>query len=343
MKIATRDTKAFLNKPPDDVLVFLVYGRDDGLVHETALKIVSKVVDDHKDPFKVSDLNGNDIFSNPSKLIDEATAQSLLGGKRVVRIRLGNENISESLGTLLDLKELSALIILEAGNLKPSSPVRRLLEKHPSAAVIPCYQDNQSALSGLISDVVTPLGITVSEPANDYLLNNLGSDRMISRSELVKLALYVGNNNEVSLEDVVSVINDSSSLDIEQIVFAATSGKKDLLSANLTRASLDGIPPIALLRAAQRHMQRLLLAHSGVAKGKTPTEVIKSLKPPVMFLFSNQFRNQLSVWKPATMIKALDLLTNAEVLCKTTGFPDRIVGERALLKLAQMARINKSA
>ena len=62
-----------------------------------------------------------------------------------------------------------------------------------------------------------------------------------------------------------------------------------------------------------------------------------------MFLFSNQFRNQLSVWKPATMIKALDLLTNAEVLCKTTGFPDRIVGERALLKLAQMARINKSA
>lgn len=341
MKIALREIKGFLKNPPDHVLVILVYGRDEGLVYETALKISSTVVDDLTDPFKVSEFSGKDVVRDPSRLFEEATAQSLVGGKRIVRVRLENENISEQVSSLFDLPQLCALILLEAGNLKPSSPVRRLLEKHPNAAVIPCYQDNQNALTELILEVITPLGITVSRSANDYLLSHLGSDRMISRRELEKLVLYVGNNNKVSLEDAMCVVGDSSSLEIEHIVFAATSGEKNVLSANLTRAAAAGIPTVALLRATQRHVQRLLLAHARLINGKTPNEAIKSLKPPVLFIFTNDFRKQLNVWTPSLIKKALDLLTNAETLCKSTGLPDRIIGERVLLQLAQMANSTK--
>ena len=158
---------------------------------------------------------------------------------------------------------------------------------------------------------------------------------------LEKLVLYVGKENEVSLEDAISVVGDSSSLDIEQIVFAATSGEIKLLSANLTRATTDGIPPIALLRATQRHIQRLLLANAWLVNGKTPDEAIKSLRPPVLFMFTNEFRKQLGIWKLPQIEKALDLLTNAESLCKSTGLPERIIGERVLLQLAQMARPTK--
>jgi len=160
---------------------------------------------------------------------------------------------------------------------------------------------------------------------------------------LEKLGLYVGNNNEVSVEDAMNVVGDSSSLDIEQIVFAATSGNKRLLSANLTRAAAEGIPPIALLRAVQRHLQRLLLANASTINGKTEAEAIKSLRPPVLFMFAEEFRKQLNIWNETLVVKALALLTVAETQCKSTRFPERIVGERVLLQLAQMAKKGQNA
>ena len=119
MKIALREINGFLNKPPRHVLVYLIYGRDEGLVHETASKIASKFVDDLNDPFNVSELSGNEVLSNPSKLIDEATAQSLVGGQRVVRVFLGSENISESISTLLNLSELKNISLVKQKLLIP--------------------------------------------------------------------------------------------------------------------------------------------------------------------------------------------------------------------------------
>ena len=111
VKVLTRNLNAFLSKPPDHVLAVLIYGKDAGLVHERVLRITRAVVGDAADPFRVSELGSNEILSDPSKLTDEFTAQCLVGGRRVVRIRLGSENLSDSLRALLKLPKQNALIV----------------------------------------------------------------------------------------------------------------------------------------------------------------------------------------------------------------------------------------
>ena len=106
----------------------------------------------------------------------------------------------------------------------------------------------------------------------------------------------------------------------------------------LHRATAEGISPIVLVRAAQRHFQRLQLAAAACGQGKTPHEAIKSLRPPVLFLFVERFQHQLTIWTEPQLAIALQLLTEAEGQCKSTGAPDQAIGERALMRLAQVAR-----
>jgi len=339
--VSSRNISGFLATPPPNIRAILLHGSDNGLIHERAEILAATVVENLGDPFRVSELTGKQIVRDPARLIDEAMAQSLVGGRRVIFVRLGTENISDSLKDLFKAPEMGSMVILEvleAGLLPKSSPVRKLMEKEYHGAVVACYEDNQASLNQLLSEVFGQVDLRVSQEARDYLLNNLGSDRLVSRQELEKVILYAGDNQDISLEDVAAIVGDNSVLSIENIVFAVAGGNKVTLDIGLARATAEGITPIALIRATQRHIHRLLLAGAACADGMTPNEAMKILRPPVLFMFAEQFRQQLRMWSPSFSALALSLLTKSEIECKSTGLPDRAIVERTLLRVSQIAR-----
>ena len=338
MKIPAKNIGKFLDGPPPSIRAILLHGQDNGLIHERVAILAGTVVENLGDPFRVSELTGSQIIHDPARLIDEAMAQSLVGGRRVVIVRLGTENISDSLKTLFELPGMDSMVILEAGNLTKVSAVRKLMEKNDQAAVIACYEDNQGSLNRLLSEVFKDAGLRVSQEARNYLLNNLGADRLVSRRELEKLILYAGENGAVSLKDVSAIVSDSGALSIEGIVFAATGGNRDALDTALARATAEGISSTAIIRATQRHIHRLLLVGAKCAGGMSPAEAIKTLRPPVLFMFAEQFRQQLRAWSPTLSAIALSLLTKTEIQCKSTALPDRAIVERALLRITQIGR-----
>ena len=71
----------------------------------------------------------------------------------------------------------------------PKSPVRQILENSPLAAVIACYQDSERSLLGLIRTAAQNENVKVSRDAEEYLVNRLGADRLVTRQEIEKLML----------------------------------------------------------------------------------------------------------------------------------------------------------
>ncbi len=338
MKITARNADTFSKSPAAEMRVVLVHGKDAGLIHERVKNLGLSVVSDLQDPFQVSELTSAAIKSDPACLADEVTAQSLMGGQRLVLVRLGGEDISGPLKQILEMANIETLVVLEAGDLTASSPVRKLLEKHEHGAALACYEDGGASLASLVSEMSRAAGIVFSRDASDYIIGHLGSDRLVSRREIEKLIVYAGDKSEVSLEDATAVIGDNGALSIEEIIYAAGSGNRQALETGLCRATAEGVSPIALVRAAQRHFQRLHFAAAACGQGKTPREAVKSLRPPVLFMFEERFQRQLSIWTESRLAIVLQLLTEAEGLCKSTGAPDQAIGERALLRLAQVAR-----
>jgi DNA polymerase-3 subunit delta len=338
MKVAPRNTESFLRAPPENIRIVLIFGRDQGLVHERVLQAAKTIVPDLSDPFLVSNLTGGELKADPPKLSDEASSQSLVGGRRVVMVQLGGEDVSPALNLVLEGPKIDSLVVVEGGDLVTPSPVRKLLEGADEAAVIACYEDNQSSLGRLIDSVAQDYQIKVDRSAHQYLLSHLGNDRLVSRRELEKLMLYAGAKNDVSLEDAVAVVGDSGALSLEELIYAAAGGEREKLDDGFARAAAEGVSPIAIIRAAQRHIAKLQLATAAFESGKSPDESLKTVKPPVIFLYADRFKRQLTGWSSSRLASAASVLIDAETDCKTTGMPDQAICERALMSLAQVAR-----
>jgi DNA polymerase-3 subunit delta len=297
------------------------------------------VVDNLDDPFRVVEIQGTDLKNDPARLTDEAKAMALGGGRRLVRIKNVSDAITRIMSDHLEFVDSEdALIIIESGELGPRSSLRKFFEKSKNAAAIACYSDNARNLPLIINETLKAHGLKPTQEAMDYLVNNLGSDRSITRGELEKLALYMGAPGPVELVDAMTTIDDNAATVMDDITLAAGCGDQTRLDRALFRALEGGIQPVQILRAAARHFLRLHQASGMVATGTSHDIAMKSLRPQVMFMQVDSFRTQLQCWSSAHLTDALDLLVDAEMDCKTTGMPSEAICGRALMRIAQAAR-----
>jgi DNA polymerase-3 subunit delta len=340
MKVATRDQERFLRSADSTVVAVLFYGPDQGLVRERSLELVARVAGDPADPFRVFELSASQLKDDPARLADEAAALSLSGGRRVLRLREAADGHAEALAELLAGPAPASFLVLEAGDLAARSLLRKVFEGAANAAAIACYLDDVDVLGKVIADALKGYGLAIGQEALAYLIAHLGGDRGVTRQELEKLALYIGPNDvgapakQVTAEDVLAVIGDSSALSLDDLIFALGDGDRAGIDHGYARALLEGNDEIAILRAAARHIMRL---HQ-VAAAAEPRLAIKSLRPPVFYKFESRFLAQLRLWSADRLGEALARLNRAEIDIKTGAQPKAAVAERALLEIGGLAR-----
>lgn len=337
MKLTGAKVETFLRTPDPAVRVILVYGPDRGLVRERLKRLVLTVVEDAADPFRVVELSPAALKDDSARLVDEARAIALTGGRRVVIVRDAADTATAAVKLLLSDNGGDALILLEAGELAARSSLRLACETANNAAALPCYGDEGAALHQVIREELKAASLTPDSDALDYLLTHLGGDRRLTRNELRKLVIYMGGPGTVSLADVMAVMGDSASLTLDDLVFATADGQMSAALSALDRLLAEGNNPVAILRALARHWQRLHLAQGLVAQGQAVDQAMRALKPPVFYKFTDRFRAQISRWSIERLNRALGILLEAETACKSTGAPMTELCGRAIMQLAQAA------
>ena len=102
----------YLKKPDLAVKCWLIYGANDGLIHEYVKNLTASVCPDIYDPFQVVYLNCDDILSDPGILISEFNSQSLMGGRRVIVIKDADNNLTKHLKSLFENTKSDTLLIV---------------------------------------------------------------------------------------------------------------------------------------------------------------------------------------------------------------------------------------
>src|SRR6185369_6216486 len=108
MIIKSHEADRYVSNPPQGLMIALVYGPDAGLVQERAEKLLKSVVPDLTDPFNSADLSEATLLADPARLADEAAAISMMGGRRVVRVRGAGNDLADLLDSFLDDPVLSS-------------------------------------------------------------------------------------------------------------------------------------------------------------------------------------------------------------------------------------------
>lgn len=344
MKIEPRQVEAFLKKPDPKIRGVVVYGNDDGLVAERAMALARTVCEDLNDPFRVVDIAGDALKGDPARLADEFGAMSLMGGRRVIRVRPAGEESAAALENLAAAPAGDALIVIEGGNLTPRSGLRALAETEACLAALPCYMDNAAALEGLVESAARARGLGVDPDALDWIVERLGGDRGQSRSEVDKLLLYKEGDGSktVSLDDALAVLGDTAAVGIDNVVAATFDGELVVLDRALDRVFAEGGNPVQLVRSLQRHADQLhLVAGHAARDGNLEGAMFKARGLPRGGPVRQRFERHLRAWPLRRLSDVLLAILKAEQDCKTTGFPDEAIARRLCLALASSARTTR--
>src|SRR5881628_2709284 len=210
-----RDVDNFLKAPDPGRPIILLYGPDAGLVRERADALVASAVDDPGDPFSLVRLDGDELAAEPSRLVDKAMTIPMFGGRRAIRVRAGARSFASGVDTLSEMPVKDCRIVIEAGELRPESPLRKACERAKTAVAIGCYPDTERDLAKLIDDEMKVSNLRIASDARAALMALLGGDRQASRNELKKLAIYADGEGEVTLEHVMAVVSDASELKLD--------------------------------------------------------------------------------------------------------------------------------
>lgn len=338
MKVTARQVSALLQRPGSKLRAALMYGPDQGLVRERADRMAGAIVEDLTDPFRVSDLSAANIKENPARLLDEAAALSMTSGTRIVRVRGANDTQTPLFNALFETEQPLSLVIAEAGELRPRSPLRILFEECDNAVAIGCYLDDTSGIDNLIRDTCQTHNLTITPDARRYLVNNLGSDRLVSRSELNKLVLYLGQSRQITEPDVSAVVGDNGEATMNGFALAVAEGDHCQVTRALARLAHEGVTSVQALRGAQHHLHRLHLIAIRVASGESIARAVSSLRPPVHFTARSAVQRQALAWSDIQLRRAMSLLLDAEIDCKSGGNLSTVIANMAFLRVANAAQ-----
>lgn len=316
---------------PGGYRAVLLHGDDPGLVRERAEGLVRVVLGGRlDDPFRLVELSREEA-ARPGVLAGEIAALAMTGGRRLVRLREATDAHATALKEALATAG-EALIVLEGGELASRSKLRAMAEAAAEVAVIACYRERGEELAATLGRLLRAEGVEADPSALAWLAARLGEDRLQTRREVEKLALYVGPGGRVDEEAALACGPEGAIADLDDAVTAATAGDAAGADRALSAALAEGANPVQVLRAALRHVQRL---HQAAVAGGDATV----LRPPVFFRHKATFERALRAWSPSALEAAGTALLEAEKRAKTSAFrdADSDIARAALAAIARQA------
>jgi DNA polymerase-3 subunit delta len=333
-----KEIDTFLARPDPGRPIILLYGPDAGLVRERADALLASAVDDPNDPFSLVRLDGDELSAEPSRLVDEALTVPLFGGRRAIRVRAGSRNFASGVDTLAETSLKDCRIVIEAGDLRPESPLRKICERAKTAVAIGCYPDGERDLAKLIDDELRLANLRMAGDARAALMALLGGDRQASRNELRKLTLFAHGEGEVTLDHVMAVVADASEMKLDPIVDGAFAGRPDLVESEFAKAMVAGTYPGVIISAAQRQAAWLHKSALAVAEGTPVSTLLDGGFPRLHFSRKPMTETALRNFSAAKLTAIIEQLATAALDMRKQTSLAAAIAQRTLLSIAANAR-----
>jgi DNA polymerase-3 subunit delta len=331
------EVDSWLARPDPRVFLVLVYGPDRGLVSERARTFAQGTGLPLDDPFSVVRLEAGEAERDGGRLLDEARTVPMFSDRRLLWLRNAGaqKGLADDVKVLLAEPPRDAIVLIEAGDLKKSAPLRSAVEAAGAAMALPCYADDGRDLDALIDRELARAGMTMTLEARQALRRNLGGDRLASVGEIEKLALYAHGKGEIALDDVRTLAGDVSGQSFDDAVDAMLEGRLTEFDAAFTRQCQAGGQPFLALAGAMRQMQGLHAMRGELdAGGRGVAAVVAAQRPPVFFARRKLVEKALERWNRAGIERALERLQAAVLQTRRRPDLSQSIARQALLGIA---------
>jgi DNA polymerase III subunit delta len=341
-EIKSHEFDRFVEGAVERFKIFVIYGPDRGLVAERAGMIAAKSGVPMDDPFSMLKLDVGDLQGDPGRLIDEVNSLGLFGGSKLVWLRGANNEkpVIDAVTLLSNGPAPENLLIIEAGDLKKGSGLRKVAEAAKSIAITPCYADDARALNALIDTELAAENLRIAPAGRERLLELLGGDRIASRNEVRKLALYCRGAGTVEEHHVEDIIGDASSVSTDEAVDAVLSGDADALHRAVQKVVSSKTPIFLILQSCLKQFQLLDVMRAEMdEKRLQPAQVMMTLGRHIHFKRKPLIEKALRSWTAPALARETDRLQAAVLATRQKQSLEPSIAMQTLLAITlQSAR-----
>lgn len=329
------DVQQFIEGGGRAAPIVLVFGPDEGLVRTRIRSLAQAVLGVEHDQMLLVEFDADELNSDPSRLLDEANAISMFGGKRAIIIRHAGKLSKATWQPVLEVPPLDSIILLQAEDLAKTSPLRVAVEASHSFYAITCYPPSASDLQGIIEEKCRRAGLSITPVARAALIELLGADFALSESEIDKLILYCHGQISVDTGDIDACIVDSSEAGNTSAIDCAFEGRIEDIDGEATKSFRDGINPSGLLALALNHailLKRLAEAYrAGGLDAAMRAERI-------FFRRQDRVKAQAQRWALPMLTRVIDTLASAQETSRRHAVIEEAIIVRTLWSVAMASR-----
>ncbi len=341
-EIKSHEFDSFLQRPLKDNRLYMIYGPDRGLVSERAGLIAARTGVAMDDPFSLIKLDASDLQQSPGRLLDEVNSIGLFGGDKLIWVRgAGSEKaLIDGLQVLSQEPPVGSYVIIEAGDLKKGAGLRKIGETARSVVAVACYADDARAVNALIDHELSQENLKITPAARERLQEALGGDRIASRNEIRKLALYCKGLGTIEDEHVQEIVGDASAISVDDAIDAVLKGDADGLVHAIQKIVTSKTPIFLVLQGCLKQFQLLDLMRSEMDdKRLQPAQVTATLGRHLHFRRKPIVEAALKTWSATAIQRELGRLQATIFQSRTRQALEESAALQALLAITlQSAR-----
>ncbi len=328
-----------LARPPADLPALLLYGADPMRVALKRRDLIVQVIGaEGEHEMRLARIDASELRKDPAILSDALRAQGFFPGARAVLLEGAADGATAAVqAALADWRAGDALLVVSAGMLAKSSSLRKLFEAHPTAACIAIYDNPPS--SDEVAQTLAKAGLRGigREAMIDLMALAEALDPGDFRQTVERISLYKhADATPLSVADVAACSPVTIEAEVDDLLNIVALGQEPAFGPMMARISGQGVLPVTLAIAAQRHFRVLLAAKAnpgGTAAG------LSHARPPVMGPRRDRMLQQAQSWSVPRLEEALRHLFETDLALRSSSrAPAMAMLERTLLRIARLAK-----
>jgi DNA polymerase III subunit delta len=345
MRLSPKEAANFIKNPPTSLRVAVISGKDRSRVRERTECLNQTWFGCKDDGFNTTVLNEIEFEADPYRLEDALCAQSLMGGRRVVKLKWYTEKAgSETI--LMNLIKCHADgefnpdcgFLIETGALAKDHKLSRFFEKHPHIFHLQIYEEETAQVLKEIREALTRDQINLTQDALMAFIDHLPKEYGIAQQEIERLCLYIGPGSQKTIErdEIETVLGATPDASFTKAALDAFGGRVGPCLISLKSRFSEGDSPVSSLFALADHLHKLIRFKQLIETGHTAKATMTSLG--LFWKLEAEFNRQSRLWPMARLMMILPELASTELACRSTRSPDRILSERQFMGIALTAQ-----